>query len=122
MGCAVVEAGTREANDVSALSVTRQMNVFSSAQLDVMPLGRFRLLASVFALPPQSLNPAAVVRVVTADTAVFNPNPASLTEGLLPASAYVSPTCAAHYPRAVEPTCRSISRRASRRCILHRTP
>ena len=36
MGCAVVEAGTREANDVSALSVTRQMNVFSSAQLDVL--------------------------------------------------------------------------------------
>ena len=70
-------------SSVSALSVTRQMNVFSSAQLDVMPLGRFRLLASVFALPPQSLNPAAVVRVVTADTAVFNPNPASLTEGLL---------------------------------------
>ena len=64
MGCAVVEAGTREANDVSALSVTRQMNVFSSAQLDVLlappPLGRTGC-ASVFALPPQSLNPAAVV-------------------------------------------------------------
>ena len=74
MGCAVVEAGTREANDVSALSVTRQMNVFSSAQLDVLlaPSRQEPGFASVFALPPQSLNPAAVVRVVTADTAVFN--------------------------------------------------
>ena len=53
MGCAVVEAGTREANDVSALSVTRQMNVFSSAQLDVMPLGRFRFLPQ-FSLYPLS--------------------------------------------------------------------
>ena len=87
MGCAVVEAGTREANDVFGFGTLRHeaVNVFSSAQLDVLlaPSRQDSGFSSVFALPPQSLNPAAVVRVVTADTAVFNPNPASLTEGLL---------------------------------------
>ena len=38
MGCAVVEAGTREANDVFGFGTLRHeaVNVFSSAQLDVL--------------------------------------------------------------------------------------